>query len=492
MKNKLKANLIILISYLYIFLFVYAAISKILDFENFQTQIGQSPLLSAYASIISYLVIITEIVFSILLAIPKYRTIGLYLSVGLMTAFTTYIVLILNFSSFIPCSCGGVLEKLGWTEHLIFNLFFVVIGIIAILMNKLNKTNVVTLLILIATSSLLLILLFQSSDDIIQKQNPFIRRYTPNTAERTITKDLNNYGFYFAGQQNGKIYLGNINSPLTIIEFDSLLKLKKQYTIKLSDDNYPFRSVNIKIIGHYFYLYDGSVPIIYRGLLTDWKAQVLVTKKPYFTLLQPIDTNFFVFRGQQLGTNENILGTIKLKDSLKIKKQNQLLQKQIDGLFDTDGTLVYSEGLKKIIYTYFYRNEFIVADTNLTLVQRGNTIDTTSQAKLKVVTIKQSGDTKLAAPPQTVNIKSTIYNQFLFNQSGLLGRYESSENWKKASIIDIYNITENTYISSFYIYHENKMKMNDMMATDKAIYAIIGHRIVKYTYGKTIIKQLEK
>ena len=492
MKNKLKTSLVITISYLYIFLFVYAAISKILDFENFQAQLGQSPLLSAYASIISYLVIITEIAFSILLAIPKYRIIALYLSVGLMSIFSTYIVLILNFSSFIPCSCGGVLEKLGWTEHLIFNLFFVVIGIIAILIVKLNKKVVFTLFILITASISSVVLLFLSSEDIMQKQNPFIRRFTPNSAEKTSIKDLNNYGFYFVGQYNGKIYLGNKNSPLTIIELDSTLKHKKQFTIQLNNDNYPFRSVKIKIMGSFFYLYDGSIPIIYRGLLSDWKANVWIAKKPYFTLLQPVDSNRCVFRGQQLGTNENVLGIIELKDSLKIKKQNRLLQKQIDGLFDTDGTLVYSEDLKRIVYTYFYRNQFIVADTNLTLIHRGNTIDTTSQAKLKVVTLKHSGDTKLATPPQTVNIKSTVYNQLLFNQSGLRGRYESVKNWEYASIIDVYDITQNTYISSFYIYNENKMKMSDMMATDKAIYAIIGHRIVKYSFGKPILTQLKK
>ena len=173
----------------------------------------------------------------------------------------------------------------------------------------------------------------------------------------------------------------------------------------------------------HFFLYDGSIPIIYRGLISDWKATIWVSKKPYFTILQPIDSTLCVFRGQQLGTYENILGTISLNDSLKIKKQKHLLQKQIDGVFDTDGTMTYSEGLNKIVYTYFYRNQFIVADTALQLVHRVKTIDTTTKAKLKVVRIKKSGDSKLAAPPHTVNLRSVAFNQLLFNQSGLRGRY---------------------------------------------------------------------
>ena len=50
MKNKLKSRIINFISYLYIFLFTYTAISKIIDFETFLVQLGQSPLLSAYAN----------------------------------------------------------------------------------------------------------------------------------------------------------------------------------------------------------------------------------------------------------------------------------------------------------------------------------------------------------------------------------------------------------------------------------------------------------
>lgn len=125
---KLQNGFLEMVCFLYIILFTYAAISKLIDFENFQTQLSQSPLLSAYAASISFLVIIAELELVLALSLRVSRIKALYLSVGLMTVFTTYIILILNFSSFIPCSCGGILEKLGWTEHMIFNLFFIFIG----------------------------------------------------------------------------------------------------------------------------------------------------------------------------------------------------------------------------------------------------------------------------------------------------------------------------------------------------------------------------
>ena len=107
--------------YFFIILFVYAAVSKLTDFENFQVQVAQSPLLSAFATPIAYGVLLGELIIALMLCFTKSRLLGLYLFLGFMTAFTVYIFLILNYSPFVPCSCGGVLEKMGWREHLWFN-----------------------------------------------------------------------------------------------------------------------------------------------------------------------------------------------------------------------------------------------------------------------------------------------------------------------------------------------------------------------------------
>jgi hypothetical protein len=124
-----------IISFLFIFLFVYAAVSKLIDIEKFQVQIGQSPLLTAFGWI-AWIIPAVEIVVSALMATNKFRLLGLYASFSLMTMFTIYIIAILTLGTFVPCSCGGVLEKLGWTEHLVFNIGFVVLAIAGVLMHE--------------------------------------------------------------------------------------------------------------------------------------------------------------------------------------------------------------------------------------------------------------------------------------------------------------------------------------------------------------------
>lgn len=138
--NEMKSSMIqkwilIGITYLFILLFVYAALVKILDFHRFNRQLQQSPIWPDYiGAIMSWIVPITELIIAIVLIPARYRLWGLYASTGLMTLFTLYIIYILGFSGYIPCSCGGVLESLGWRQHLVFNLVFVALGIIGIIL----------------------------------------------------------------------------------------------------------------------------------------------------------------------------------------------------------------------------------------------------------------------------------------------------------------------------------------------------------------------
>ncbi len=164
LQSPTKEIIIQVICYLYILLFVYAAVSKLIDIDTFKIQLGQSPLLSAFAGWISWAVIISELLIALLLLFDKTKFIGQFLAYILMVMFTTYIVIILNFSSFVPCSCGGILEKLGWSEHLIFNISFIILSIIALILNKgtrsvKTKSFILTLVISFLTSVLLVTIL---------------------------------------------------------------------------------------------------------------------------------------------------------------------------------------------------------------------------------------------------------------------------------------------------------------------------------------------
>jgi uncharacterized membrane protein YphA (DoxX/SURF4 family) len=137
-----RNNIVSIICYIYVVLFTYAATSKFLDFENFRMQLGQSPLVSAYVSWIPIVLPIFEFIIAILLLLPRFRLIGLFAAYTLMAMFTAYIYIILNFSAFVPCSCGGILENMTWNQHLVFNICFIILAGIAILLMPNNNLSV--------------------------------------------------------------------------------------------------------------------------------------------------------------------------------------------------------------------------------------------------------------------------------------------------------------------------------------------------------------
>jgi len=131
----MKQEIVIkIICTLLVFLFVYAAISKLADFTGFRADMKNQPLPSFTKPILVWAVPASELIITALLIFDTTRLAGLYASLVLMAAFTFYTaVILLHFFKYIPCSCGGIIKNLSWQQHLVFNLFFVMISIIGIL-----------------------------------------------------------------------------------------------------------------------------------------------------------------------------------------------------------------------------------------------------------------------------------------------------------------------------------------------------------------------
>lgn len=486
LNTRLQNVLLELITLLYLLLFVYAAVSKLLDFENFQIQIGQSPLLSSFTGPVSYGVPIIELVLAFLLLLPSHRKFALYGSFLLMVMFTTYIIIIIHFSSFVPCSCGGILEQMSWTDHLIFNIAFVLLAFFAITVESTSKFVLVNLLLHFVIGTSIVIVLFILSEDIMQHRNNFVRRF-PDQVFKMGTTDLGFNSYYFAGTAKSKIYLGNYTAPLLLTEVDSLLKTKSEIVVGIDNLKLPFRSLELRVQSEYFYVVDGTVPCVFRGATGRWKATTLAVLTKPFSLPVIIDTVSVAYR-THTSNAESILGYTTFGTKGFTYQNPKLLQKQIDGLFDSDGTLLYDSGTKKIIYLYRYRNQFIVADSKLKLLYRGKTIDTISKAQIHVAYNKARNEKKLSAPPLTVNRSGSVYKGLLFVHSGLIGKFEDAKMWRQTSVVDVYDIKTNTYMESFYVYDIGGKKMRRFYVNDSDFYALIGTHLVRYSLS-TAIKQ---
>ena len=131
--NKMKKLPVLQIaSSLLILLFAYTAFSKLFDYRAFTQTLSESPLIHNGADTIAWLLPAIELVVVLLLFFEGTRRVGLYASLLLLVLFTLYLLYMVLFVADLPCSCGGVLSKMSWKQHVFFNLFFIVVNLIGI------------------------------------------------------------------------------------------------------------------------------------------------------------------------------------------------------------------------------------------------------------------------------------------------------------------------------------------------------------------------
>lgn len=129
-------KIITLLSTLLILLWVYAAGSKLAEYKVFTDQLARQPLPHWSIAILAWALPLVEIITALFLYFQTNK-IGFILSSILMSAFSVYVLLALS-GAFgdIPCSCAGIIGKLRWKGHLIFNICFTLISFMGWYLHK--------------------------------------------------------------------------------------------------------------------------------------------------------------------------------------------------------------------------------------------------------------------------------------------------------------------------------------------------------------------
>ncbi|QES88744.1 DoxX family protein [Rhizosphaericola mali] len=122
-----------IIRVLLLILFLYAGVEKVFRMDSFYRDMSNQPIVKSLVPIVTYMIPLGEIIAAGLLVFDRTKKAGLYISCLLMSVFMGYVALIVagKFPRK-PCSCGELISKLSWTEHLLFNLFFWLLAIVGI------------------------------------------------------------------------------------------------------------------------------------------------------------------------------------------------------------------------------------------------------------------------------------------------------------------------------------------------------------------------
>lgn len=328
-------------------------------------------------------------------------------------------------------------------------------------------------------------ILFLTSEKEIHRNNAFIRRYPHHPVQIKDTIDLKYNSYYFAGIESDTVYLGNITAPLFLMKVSIKTGDTSHLSLDIPDfNNFKFRNPRLKIKNGRYFLYDGSVPVLFTNDLNKRSSNKLESKI-YFDQLEVIDSTHFLIRSRLTKSDELAIGILNLMAE-EADFNKELLTKNIDGFFDVDGMMTSTNNT--LFYVYFYRNQYLVIDKDGELRNKLNTIDTIQQADIIIARNTQRNLRKLASHPTTVNLKTTANEKYLLIQSGRLGKYEPKEMLREASIIDVYDYKKGTYEFSFYLYDHFGQKAKEFALHESKLIAMYDHYLTFQSFSPPDIK----
>lgn len=137
--TKVKPRIFIT-AFAYVYLFAYTAHAKFVGHDKFVTTLSKSPLIGPeYADFIAWAIPVAEALLALLLVYPPMMRKALWASMSLIVAFTTYLIYMVVSDLPRTCNCGGVIESLTWTQHILFNLILIAIVPITLRWNQTKR-----------------------------------------------------------------------------------------------------------------------------------------------------------------------------------------------------------------------------------------------------------------------------------------------------------------------------------------------------------------
>lgn len=351
-----------------------------------------------------------------------------------------------------------------------------------------SYTNIIRFVsISIVCCGLVMFLLYSTMGGANTTKNGFNRQFPiiKLTAENEVTLPYTD--FYIAGYTKEQVYLGTIRKPLDLFVTDT--RTLKTLPLKFPDSvRFTIQSARMAVDSPYVYLSDGITPRFFTGDLYHLKMDTFLSKSSYFTAAVNISRGSYAVRTVNIDRKENVLMKIQT-DSPYVIQTTDVLTKQVDGVFCTDGQFKYDKASSRIVYMYYYRNQCLLLDTNLHLIKTIHTIDTTTVAKINIANTEKRGDLTLSSPPAFVNAAVCLYGDKIFIRSSLTGDNESVKATDKGNTIDVYSSADGHYIRSMYLPKQHRESMKDMCIVNDKLFALYAEFFITYNLPQDLLLQ---
>lgn len=333
------------------------------------------------------------------------------------------------------------------------------------------------LLSLFAASNILMLLLHLSAQNEIE-HDEFTRSFNAFRIEKKHQWTLDGPKHYIAGLHGDHLYAADIFQPgkIFFVKWNG-----DNNSIRTIDTPVTFKDSHISVDLGWVYVTDLNSFDIFKfpfDTANIVSTGIQVFDSTFFVEAVPLDEETFAIR--TLNQSKEYVLALKTDVHAFPVYSPGILEKQIDGLFCTDGMLHYNHARKRLVYVYYYRNEFICMDTALHLLYRGRTIDGTVRVQIRVAEIESDQTMALASPPRIVNKKSHSSGDWLFIHSTIRATNEDKSTFSKNEVVDVYDLRDGNYSGSFYVPKINGEKLRDLKVYGDLLVTIHGRYLTTF------------
>ncbi|SHN45504.1 hypothetical protein [Chitinophaga sp. CF418] len=305
-----------------------------------------------------------------------------------------------------------------------------------------------------------------------------------DTVKQVEVLNLKYNSYYIGGLSNGRIYLGNTTAPRVLLSCDYNLKYTKREIIPFTFGNsISWKLARIQVDSPAVYLSEYKTPSFVSAELPFKrdKEEYYNLTGLHLDLMEVLSSNSLIINGHNPVLSQKALQKISLNAAINSEKvyKHEIQQ---NSNFTIDGFMSFNREQGAILFTYYYRNQFLVLDTNMNLLYKGKTIDTNTVAKIEVGEYQSGGKQirTMSKPALRVNKSSYSNGNFIYIETALAADNEDLRVFNRHVVIDVYVLSNGKYSHSIYLPKYNGETLTDFAVKHDLLIALYERHLVTY------------
>lgn len=336
-----------------------------------------------------------------------------------------------------------------------------------------------TIVLVTYLASLLLVVgLYANAYFQLRKTNSFIRLFPPHMLGKQHRIDVGTNAFYIAGIHQDTLYLSNRLDArwlkkVSLSNLDTTDLILSWPTMQPPFSDWQV-SLQNEILSFSNYLTGTLLLSSYPFHQPYFKAKLA---QPFYKTL-PIHPSLLFAKSYNTPLQSRSIVRLTLDQS--IPQQAYLPPKKPDGLYSTDGILLWNATYQNLLYLHNFVNTVTILDSTCNVQYSHNTIDLVDSIKGSIIRQQQKGIQIQQVETSLNNSLATTDQHLVLVYSKAPASNQSLARFRKNATIDIYQLPTFRYLYSFYLPLTPTTTLLDLQLYNQHLYALTGTELIQY------------